>query len=682
MLGWLYFILTLFLGGALCLLLYPHFAGVGRARPLFKGKRTVPPFMVVMPLCFVLGTMVSAWLCYLTAYALAFTGYGMAAGVCLVATVSLGLGLLALWLRRALVMDALRGFRLRDFIRSHYAELLFCLAVLAFWGFFMVRSFYFADGQLRVGFSVYSDFAPHLAVIRSFSLGENIPTSYPHFADGTIRYHFMFQFAAATLEWLGMRLDVAFNLLSVLSMLAAMQLLYALCLQVAGSRLCANLCALFFTFRSSFAAFTYFSGQDGLLSGIKNLFGMSEHIGNTQNESWGLWTQKVYLNQRHLAIGFAVAFFVILCFYPCLVKAYDGLFTLRGKGRGARLPLSRAFRALFLTADGWMPSGLVMPLCLGLLMGMLGFFNGAVTVSLLVVLFFMAVVSRQRLSFALAAALAAVLVLAESKLFIPTGGGAVSPSFCFGFLAEEPTLGSSLAYLLELLGVLPLLLLAALPVMPRGVRWLTLCFAAPIAVAFTLQLTPDITVNHKYIMFACALLDVVAGALLATLFYNKSVLARFGGAVLVLLMTVTGFCDLACQWSIDKNHMSYEEQSGLAAFIREQTPPGSVFLTDTTYVLGDITLSGRLLYCGWSYYAWSAGYDTFGRTQTVAELYACDDGEELRERLRQEGIDYIYLDQSNRTTTDYVLNEQLIADNFACVYSDGEVRIFDAAQPA
>jgi len=52
--------------------------------------------------------------------------------------------------------------------------------------------------------SVFSDFAPHLAVIRSFSFGSNFPTEYPHFADGTIRYHFLFftAIAAQYLPWI------------------------------------------------------------------------------------------------------------------------------------------------------------------------------------------------------------------------------------------------------------------------------------------------------------------------------------------------------------------------------------------------------------------------------------------------------------------------------------------------
>jgi len=69
---------------------------------------------------------------------------------------------------------------------------------------------------MRIGWSVSSDFSTHLAVIRSFSYGSNFPSGYPHFADGNMRYHFMFMFLAGNLEFLGLRLDWAFNLPSIL----------------------------------------------------------------------------------------------------------------------------------------------------------------------------------------------------------------------------------------------------------------------------------------------------------------------------------------------------------------------------------------------------------------------------------------------------------------------------------
>ena len=676
MIGFLYFLLTFACGSAVSLLVAPSFGHVRSARSLLPGKHTPKAWSLWLPASFVFGTMISAWSAYIGAYVFADTGRPMLWGAVCSAAVCLIFTVLAACLRGTYIRTTVRDLRkkgIKALISENRAELLFLLIVVIFWAVLIIRSFYFAGGELKVGFSVYSDFCPHLGVIRSFSEGANIPAQYPHFADGTIRYHFMFQFAVGMLEYLGMRMDIAFNLLSLCSILAMMQLLRALTLQVTGSRAAAHLTALFFTFRSSFAVFTYFLGaEEGFVGALKALFTSSEHIGNTQSESWGLWTQKVYLNQRHLPLGFAVAFFAIICFYPLLVRMVDDLRDARQKKKN---PDGR-MRAFALSRAAWLPENAVFPVAMGLLLGMLGFFNGAVLISVLAVLFFMAMLSRERLSYLIAAVIAVVLVLLESRFFIPHGGAAVSPKLTFGFLAESAAFSDIVAYLVELLGVLPFVIVVFVPLMPKGLRWLTLCFAAPVFVAEMLQLTPDITVNHKYIMFGCALLDIAAAAAVVQMFRKKAALMRAAAVTLVILMTLTGFADLITQWSLDTNAVSLDEDAPLKTFIEENTGAGAVFLTDTTYALGDILMAGRMLYCGWSYFAWSAGYDTYGRTQKTAEIYAAPDAETLLRLLREENIDYVFIDDTNRTSEDYVLNESLFAETLREVYADAAGKTF------
>ena len=676
MIGFLYFLLSLACGASVSLLIAPFFGHIFSSRPLLPGKCAPRSWSVWVPVSFIFGVMIAAWSAYIGAYIFAGAADPMLWGAICSAAVCLLITVTAICLRREnlrVLVSNLRDRGIKELLAENRAELLFLLIVILFWAVLVIRSFYWKDGDIWVGFSVYSDFCPHMAVIRSFSEGGNIPAQYPHFADGTIRYHFMFQFAVGMLEYLGMRLDIAFNLLSIASILAMMQLLRVLCLQVTGSRAAAHLTALFFTFRSSFAIFTYFSdAEGGFGAALKALFSSTEHIGNTQSESWGLWTQKVYLNQRHLPLGFAVAFFAIICFYPLLMRMVDALHDARPQKNKP----GKRWQVFAFEREAWLPKNAVFPVTMGLLLGMLGFFNGAVLISVLAVLFFMAMLSRERLSYLIAAVISVCLVLLESRFFIPFGSAAVSPKLTFGFLAESAAVADIIAYLVELLGVLPFVIVVFVPLMPKGLRWLTLCFAAPILVAEMLQLTPDITVNHKYIMFGCALLDIVAAAALTQLFCKKVVLARVAAVVLTVLMTLTGFADMITQWSIDKHAVQLDEEAPLKTFIEENTGAGAVFLTDTTYALGDILMAGRMLYCGWSYFAWSAGYDTYGRTENVAEIYSAQDADTLLRRLREEKIDYVYIDDTNRMSEEYVLNESLISDTLREVYADTAGQVF------
>ena len=75
-------------------------------------------------------------------------------------------------------------------------ELVFFGILLVFITYMMFYVFYIKDGVMYAGLTVCSDYAPHTAMMRSFSLGNNFPTQYPHFGGADVKYHFMFQFLA------------------------------------------------------------------------------------------------------------------------------------------------------------------------------------------------------------------------------------------------------------------------------------------------------------------------------------------------------------------------------------------------------------------------------------------------------------------------------------------------------
>ncbi|TSC86331.1 MAG: hypothetical protein G01um10147_943 [Microgenomates group bacterium Gr01-1014_7] len=70
---------------------------------------------------------------------------------------------------------------------------------------------------MLIATKAWSDFASHIPLIRSFSLGDNFLPEYPLFPGEPIRYHFLFYAVVGYLEKLGLRIDYAFNILSALS---------------------------------------------------------------------------------------------------------------------------------------------------------------------------------------------------------------------------------------------------------------------------------------------------------------------------------------------------------------------------------------------------------------------------------------------------------------------------------
>ena len=113
----------------------------------------------------------------------------------------------------------------------------------------------------------------------------------------------MFQFLVGNLDYLGLRIDIGYNLVSILSLTGFLMILYAISYRMFHS-FCAGASALvFFFFRSGTAFWQYLWEHFRAGDLVETLRANTSFIGYTTNENWGLWNFNVYLNQRHLAFG-------------------------------------------------------------------------------------------------------------------------------------------------------------------------------------------------------------------------------------------------------------------------------------------------------------------------------------------------------------------------------------------
>ena len=197
-------------------------------------------------------------------------------------------------------------------------ELILFGLLAAFITYMMFYVFYMKDGILYSGLTVYGDYAPHTAMIRSFSMGNNFPTQYPHYGGADVKYHFMFQFLAGNLEYLGMRMDVAYNIVSLTSLTGFLMLLYQLALRITGKMCCGVLTIFLFFFRSGMAFFRFVWEHIQAGNLLETLTENVSFIGYTTNENWGLWNFNVYLNQRHLAFGLLMVTLALYLFMDWL----------------------------------------------------------------------------------------------------------------------------------------------------------------------------------------------------------------------------------------------------------------------------------------------------------------------------------------------------------------------------
>jgi hypothetical protein len=650
MLALLYIMVIFILGYHLVQFALPWLLNLPRRQSLAGTSIPVPVWMIQLPTAWLLGALVMNW----TTFALADVTRNMHTGAWL--TLSLGIsisGVLCCKNDNSL-LRAYRSWRCVPTLETVY--LLFSLVLASFiaWHTLMVK-----EGVLFIGTTVYSDFGPHLAIIRSFSMGENFPPQYPHFPEGSLRYHFMFQLLVGTLESLGMRLDWAFNLPSIFSLVSLFLLLYVLAVAITGQRWVGIITGVLFIFRSSFAFFTHIKEHLASNDIWQSIWDVSLHIGKTEHENWGLWAQNVYANQRHFAFSISVLIVLLLALLPLL----------QAMRQQANAGYSNGWRTYFAGKNNWWPANWQRAITLGLLLGGIGFWNGAVVITALIILAALTFFCRHRGEFIIIAALALSLSILQQRWFMGVGAAAVKPSWYFGFLAEHKTLAGTAAFYLELLGLFFPLFFISIFNTPRSHKALALAFIAPILFASLISLTIDINANHKFIMIGVMLSNIFIAALIVRFFQSKDNALRVMAVTFTVLLTITGWVDLLTLYNMNKNNHTIAMNDPVTTWVSKNSKPKDVFLTDWA-VLHPVQFAGRPIYFGWPYYAWSAGYDTDTRGQIRNRIYSTTSAQDLSSIVHAEGIRFIVIDDAVRNSPDYRVNEPLISKTFNLVFSD------------
>ena len=230
-----------------------------------------------------------------------------------------------------------------------------------------------------------------------------------------------------------------------------------------------------------------------------------------------------------------------------------------------------------------------------------------------------------------------------------------------------------------MMGILPLVLLIQFVRVRNVHKYLMFCFSMPIIFAFTVSLTPDIAVNHKYIMMAIMLLDIYAASLVYFLLTKKDMWYAMLGIITAVCLTATGFFEfiILSRKNTDERAIHYAYEDSIMQWIWDNTTNEDLFLTANYYMMyggrgNSVVLSGAKMYNGWEYFSWSAGYDTAKRDEIEINIYESDDPSELYRLTEEAGIDYIVVDSINRESEMYELNEDNIAGSFERVFTVGE----------
>lgn len=635
---------------------------------------------------FISGLLISSWFTYLGALLFSSTSQPMLWGNLLFFVAAAGL---IYWLRPLAANEKNPSAILPKLINLNKWDWIVIGVFFVFACVLEFGTFNMSAGKVQISNLVWSDFGSTVSIAQSFALGHNFPTELPHFSGERIHYHFLFYFLAGNLEYLGLSPALSNNILSVLSLVSMLVLVMTLGVVLFGSRAVGRIGAVLFFFHGSLAYIPFLRSQESIgnaLTAISNLHDFLPSGFPYHGETWGVWSQDVFINQRHLpssiGIFLLVLVFVISRYRAALMLDSDAIAAerLQNSGESAAnvvepdiLPNNNRLKSAIKSTAPFVFSGA--------LLGLVPMWNSAVFIAagaVLALLFLLLPLKKQMLALAAAAAIVAL----PQVIFLKTGNMEVAgySLFHWGYTVDNPTIKSVIEYLGFTFGFKWLLIAVALLFATKLQRRVLIAVTSLIALAFFFQFSQEVLANHKFLNVWLVLANLFAAYGLCRLWKMRllktAFLGKIAAVILVALIIVGGIIDLFPIRNSYWIEIPFKDDA-LVRWISEKTEPNAIFLSNR-YVNHGILLAGRIIFYGHPYYAQSAGYALDEREKVYKRMFAERNPQELLRILHENNISYVAIDNGLRNS-DFTkkVNETVYKGNFERVFQDAENR-YDA----
>lgn len=518
------------------------------------------------------------------------------------------------------------------------------LSLLAFlfstWLMFHTFSYDGKTHEIKIAYKLWSDFGAHIPLIRSFSMGDNLPRfdrgwaiEYPIYPGEPIRYHFIFDMIVGLLEKAGLRIDWALNVPSALGFFGLMLGIYLLAKNLFKSSWVALLSVIFFLFNGSLGFLRFFKIHPLSTKIFSDIFHARDFPAFAP---WGagdvtaFWNLNIYTNQRHLAIAFALALTFILTLL-----------------RIEKYPLNKQLPwALF-----W-----------GMVFAILPYFHQP---TLLIVAIFMMCYflffARLRMFLLITGAIAAMLVVPQ--LFTAQGG---IPGVVWhpGYIIHNDIIKMAFPYnVLRMvtfwwhnLGLHTILIPMGFFLIPKRVRLILLPIIPLFLLGNLFKFSVEVSANHKFFNFVMILGQMISAYTLIWFFQKAWKLKNIFLALLVscllslvtLSLTLSGIIDFFVVANDTKGSVRDIPSDEVATWIAQNTPKDAVFL-NSSYLYHPASIAGRPIFLGWPYFAWSAGYKE-NRMPVMNTLYETRDDRERCDLLKKRNISYVTAEEVKNDT--------------------------------
>jgi hypothetical protein len=530
----------------------------------------------------------------------------------------------------------------KTFLIKYKLELIIFLSSLIFSAFLMFSTFSYQDGYMQISTKAWSDFASHIPLIRSFSLGANFPPQYPLFSGPPIKYHFLFYMFVGFLEKSGLRIDYALNLPSIFGFSFLLLMIYAFAKNLFKSSTVGILSILFFLFNSSLDFVNFFIKHPLSIVSLRDIFS------NTNFTSFGpydgkiisaFWNLNIYTNQRHLALSYALS---LLLIYLVL--------NLKDK------KIKSNFKILIF---------------MGVVLGLSFLLNMAVflmTILILICIFLL--FTKKRLPILILLAITG-LIAAPQYIFTQSGDASFKPIIHFGYLITNFDFFSFINYWWQNLGLCLIFIPLGFIIAGKNEKKIFLIFLSLFIVGNVIQFSPEIAANHKFFNYFMIVGNMFTAFLIVKA-WKKHLYLKIIFITAIIALILSGIIDFFPIFNDKKIALADYPINKNIVWITTNTSSKANFL-NTNYLYDTASIAGRKIFLGWPYFAWSQGYDTLTRDNLRKSLLNTNNFSYFCDNITKNQLNYAEVDLRSQ---DAIVNLRFFEDKFTKVYKNENYIIY------
>jgi hypothetical protein len=412
---------------------------------------------------------------------------------------------------------------------------------------------------------VYGDFGVQIPLIRSFSMGNNFPFEMPYFAGSGLKYHFMFDLFVGILEYLGLRIDYAINLLSTVLFSCLLMMIYTLGKRLFNSRGTGILATLFFLFPSDLSFIEFFKRFGLRLSTPfyfwnNTSFYVNGFLGDNTISTF--ISLNNYLNQRQLI--FAKLF--TLCFGSLLFDSFSKKVNLQ--------------KLVFL----------------GILLGLLPLWHALmflVIIGCLLSIMIFHSFSRKKI-FTL---LVVTLIIAFPQIMYINKDGIKSAAFMPGFLiSRHLTVTNFIAFWIMNLGLAIPIMIIGYFVSNQRQRKIFLTALPLFIIPNLFKFSQEIFDNHKFFNLWIIIVDLFIAYAIVSL-WRKKLMLKLLSLVLIFFLTLSGFLNLLVTKNDVYTRISDYPGNSLMSWVNSNISKKEIIITNGE-IYDPVSLLGQKVFIG------------------------------------------------------------------------------------